>query len=481
MARKSKSLARLLSARPKPLGLLIFSVLSLLALSIFTTLAQLTRVAWDQWRQPLLATDSWALTTSPTEPVLPWLLSQHNEHRIFFSRLASLFDIHILKIPPTSTFLFQTFLATLLCCGLLALLCRWLSASPILVLLTWLPGVALLVNPWQWENYRWEFQLPWFHINTLVLLSTLAFATCLSKPSLAVNRFVSAYLLVAPWLALFSSGQGMALISALVLISWALRPRLFAGITLSSILALTAYFIGLGYEAPLSHPDLSFNPDYFSRLLLGGNWSGLALTAFSLGALSLLLVVHDERVASWQSKQKICIAALPAIFAMLFAGMTTLSRSGYGLEQALAPRYVTHTLMLPLSCLLIWECLLEESRLLHGNRFYRLGTLLAAMIVLFSTLFSLPQILFSSRPSSFRENLGLIRLAREDAKKEFLCHAGKSKLERDSKAQSGKVTPQKKCGANDEVFYPLARSYFLGEVSTKPTGWHKQLIDSVSR
>jgi hypothetical protein len=131
--------------------------------------------------------------------------------------------------------------------------------------------------------------------------------------------------------------------------------------------------------------------------------------------------------------------------------------------------------------LLIWECLLEESRLLHGNRFYRLGALLAAMIVLFSTLFSLPQILFSSRPSSFRENLGLIRLAREDAKKEFLCHAGKSKLERDSKAQSGKVTPQKKCGANDEVFYPLARSYFRSELSTKPTGWHKQLMDSVSR
>jgi hypothetical protein len=219
MTRKSKSLARLLSARPKPLGLLILSVLSLLALSILTTLAQLTRVAWDQWRQPILAFDSWALTTSPTGPVLPWLLSQHNEHRIFFSRLASLFDVHILKIPPASTFLFQTFLATLLCCGLLALLCRWLSASPTLVLLTWLPGVALLVNPWQWENFRWEFHLPWFHVNTLVLLSTLAFATCTSKPCSAINRLASAFLLVAPWLAIFSSGQGMALISALIFIS----------------------------------------------------------------------------------------------------------------------------------------------------------------------------------------------------------------------------------------------------------------------
>jgi hypothetical protein len=85
------------------LGLLVLTLISAAALS--EALVILLRLAWRAWRTPVIFADSAALIRPEDQwgpALVPWVLSQHNEHRIIVQRLSSLFGEAVLHLPPAN-------------------------------------------------------------------------------------------------------------------------------------------------------------------------------------------------------------------------------------------------------------------------------------------------------------------------------------------------------------------------------------------
>ena len=87
--------------------------------------------------------------------------------------MSTLIETDILDLSITSSLTLQSFLLVALSSGIIAILGRKVLLSRSNQLLTWLACTLILTNPWQWMTFAWEFQTPWFLINTLVLATTL--------------------------------------------------------------------------------------------------------------------------------------------------------------------------------------------------------------------------------------------------------------------------------------------------------------------
>lgn len=412
-------------------------------------------LAKSHWLRPILFGDSFTFVSrGGGKPLLTWLTDQHNEHRIVWAKIASVIEVEWFNIPPGQSALYQSLALIMASAGLWAWLCHRLLQRSDLRLITALAGWLLLVNPWQMENLRWEFQTPWFLINVLVLGSALI----VSSPRLTPAVMAGALLL--PWVAIATSGQGLATAAAFA-ISASLRSwRLGVLVMASSALAGIANFVLLPYAKPLNHPELSFNPMYFLHALLGGPWQGLAI---------LVLVSAALLIGRYKMIPRAALPALlmPALFSLIFAGMITLSRSGFGVEQAFSPRYVTHSLMIGLSALMALALVDDQSR--HPE-VPLLGGCLAVLI----TIGSIPQSIKLDGPtytsySSFWSSGWFTAAQKRQA---FICHAHRaSKVSANSR--------QSRCDSLYASQEEVDR-YFQGSLPVKPLGWHRSLIKSTN-
>ena len=436
----------------QPLALLMVGVL---LAGIAHGLIEIVGLAVAHWQQPTLFGDSFAFVhRAPNKSLMGWVTAQHNEHRIVWAKAISLVETELLKLPPSQSALFQNLALILGCAGLWSWLCGRLLHRPDLRLITALAGWLLLLNPWQYENLGWEFQTPWFLINALVLLGALL----LSEPAAGGtqrHRWLHTILsLLLPWIALSSTGQGLALTMAFTACAWLHNRRLGALVSGSTALAGLCFFVLLPYSKPAGHPELSFQLDYFLRAWLGGPWQGLALLCVVIAAV---LLGRRQAIARtiWPA------LLMPGLFSLVFAGMITLSRAGFGLEQANSSRYVSHSLMLGLSALLALALVDDRGR--RGP-----APLLGGFLVLITGLGSFPQGLQAgglSYSGAWAEG----RRWAEQKRRRFICHAEQGAL---AAHNIRLIEPCKEIHPRQRV----VDRYFQNEWPVKPLGWHQELL-----
>jgi hypothetical protein len=430
-------------------------VAGLLLAGILHGLVEILALARAHWQEPNLFGDSFAFVQRDGAPTLRgWLTAQHNEHRIVWAKAASLLETEVLKIPPGQSALFQNLALILGCAGLWCWLCQRLLNRPDLRLITALAGWLLLLNPWQYENLGWEFQTPWFLINALVLLSALLLSGRSRGPSTKLSKLQSVCALLLPWIALCSTGQGLAVDVAFVACTWLHSRPLGTLVSISTALAGLTFYGLLPYTKPAGHPELVFQLDYFLKASLGGPWQGLALLCLVIAAV---LLGRRQAVARehWPS------VLMPGLFSLLFAGMITLSRAGFGLEQANSSRYVSHSLMLGLSALLALALIDDQSR--RGQT-----PLLGSFLVLLTTLGSFPQG-FQAGGLSYSGAWAEGRRWAEQKRERFACNAQHAALA----AQNMRLLEP--C---QEVHPDQSKvdRYFQGASAVQPMGWHRQLL-----
>jgi len=431
--------------RNQPVALLLTG---LLIAGIIDGLINILHLAFSHWQEPSLALDSYTFIMRGGG-TLHWLFAQHNEHRIIWSKAVSLFESELLKIPPGQSALFQNLALILACAGLWSWLCKRLLKRADLQLITALSGCLLLVNPWQYENLTWEFQPPWFMINALVLLCGLLLSVPISGLSGKALRIQILFALLLPWIAIYTSGQGLALAIAFSTCAWLHSRRLGALVSFSAALSGFTYFVLLPYHKPAYHPDLNFKLDYFLRIWLGGQWQGLAILCVVITAV---ILVRQKPISrdSWPA------LLMPGLFSLLFSGMVTLSRSGFGLEQAGISRYVTHSLMMGLTAVMALALLDDQS-------LRKPTPLLGAFLVLLTTLGSFPGGL--SYSGAWVEAK---KLAGQHSY-EFTCKMRQSSIATDN------IKFLKSCSTS----YPpqeIVNGYLKKELPVQPLGWHLELM-----
>ncbi len=412
-------------------------------------------MARAHWSQPTLFGDSFDsfVSRGSGQPLAQWIIHQHNEHRMVFAKASSLWETTLFNLLPGQSNLFQNLALILACAGLWSWLCIRFLRNRGLQLLTSLAGFLLLLNPWQYENLSWEFQPPWFFINVLVLAAALL----LSVPGLGVIGLVLA--LILPWIALASSGQGLAVALAFAMCAWLHSRQLGLLVSGSSLAAAMTCFMVLPYSKPHSHPEFTFNLLYFLRALSGGFWQGLGMLCF---VVAIVLLARRRPIPKryWPS------LLMPGLFSLLFVSMITLSRAGFGLEQAFASRYTSHSMMLGLSALLAFAVVEDRNRL-------RPMSFLGAFLALIATVGSFPQNL-QAEGLTYPEAWAKSRRWAEEKRDRFACHAEQAALKNKG---INLLKPCKKIHPRQQI----VDDYFEGALSVQPTGWHRELLETSSQ
>ena len=150
-----------------------FFIITILFFLIGFSIVNLIYLSLSHWYKPSLYADSYRFVEQNNQfSTKQWILSQHNEHRIVFSKLFVLFEEKILRIAPGQSSLFQNFALVLLSGGIWTLINKKFFADKNIRLISSISGLVILLHPWQWQNFVWEFQVPWFFTNVLVLLGT---------------------------------------------------------------------------------------------------------------------------------------------------------------------------------------------------------------------------------------------------------------------------------------------------------------------
>lgn len=313
------------------------------------------------------------------------LYAQHNEHRIFFPRLALL----LLGLATgfndvAAMYAIQVFLLITMV-ALLIVFRRTVSANPWL----FVPVPFLIFNLGQSWNLLQGFQLTLVFVQTFTVLSFALIHLC-PDGRRGVPFFLGA--LASGVLATFSSAPGLLVwplgLLQLLLHSAGSRPRkVLAGLWgLAGALSWALYL--RGYESAettswrysLNHPQESaeYLVSALGASLFHGNldlaFSGGLLLVF-LAAAGLLLSLKRRRLRA----DSFWLAALT--FALLTLAATTIAR-GMMPEDALNPKYATYSVLAPVSIYAILAGSLRGRSGLSLTPIWTLCALVVAGVVL---------------------------------------------------------------------------------------------------
>ena len=437
-------------------SILKISIIVSLLIVILWSFLNLIILSYTHWIEPTIFADSYRLVEqNNTSSFLNWIFKQHNEHRIIFSKINTFLEVNILNLSPGQSGLFQNLFLILLSCGIWTYLNQKFFKDKNLKIITTLSGMTLLLHPWQWENFIWEFQVPWFFINVLVLLGTFLLIKPYNNSSIKII-YVDLIFIIIPWLSIFSTGQGLALALALSISSFIKNKYLSLKVTISSAIAALTFFSFFDYLKPLHHPNYNFDFTFFFAMLFGGFWHGLFV-------LVLITSITFSIARPEIPRTVLAPLSFPTLFSLTFTMMTTLSRSAMGLGMAGQSRYTTHTLMIGLSSILLLGFIAENNNKNSYNPLIGLSTLLI-------TLGAFPQILiYKANPDNLR-GFSFPRLWTKmynrqiKIKNDFLCIAD-SALFKDKKINHY-------CESGPH-YDDLGPAYFSNNLKIKPSGWHE--------
>ena len=454
----------------EPLGI---GLILLMAAGTINAFHLITKLAINHLANPVLNGDSWlfAIRGDYSSNSLAWLLEQHNEHRIFLSKLATLIETDIFHIPPTSTALLQGEAILIISSFLIFIICKLSLKSLRLQILSTLACILILTNPWQYENLYWEFQAPWHWSNFLVLTGTLLLILWNKQQKKSTEFILLILASIIPWAAIYCIGQGIAVATSFCLVSLYKSKKLFIANATSTSAALIIYFIALPYKKPLHHPPISFDFDYLSKILFGGPWQGLAILIFIFTIYILLSPKPWEALKAKYSSKANCDLLLPGIFTAIFAIMTTLSRSGFGIAQASSSRYVSHSLMLAISGVLIISNLIDKDITDKENRKnYAYKELFPAFAVTATTIFSFPQLIYQFPTDLYIQTFAKAAEFQKKSLRLFKCPAISIAL------MQSQIQPTFDCKELLPMDPSIPFQYLNGKLPLKPLGWHKSLV-----
>lgn len=341
---------------------------------------------WDQWMPDIAGM---FIRAHQHTLSLADLASQHNEHRILLPRIIYL-GLGLLTQWSIRAELISSWL--IVCCSSLVLL--WLMITSEVATgapgegrrytghTVFLWGVAnlLLFAPSQWENWLYGIGLTNFLPAFFVILLVAVLAGGDSngrRLGLAIAICVAAT---------FSSGSGFLSwpVALLMIVRFSprveVRARLAAvGVVIGSM-ALCAAIYSIGYSSPShsgSNPYL-FAPlqsvQYFLVFLgnafayttpydatfVSGAFGAFILLAFMGAGAYYVWLLSDGRSAD-QARRCILPWLCLGFYAVGNAVIASAARTGLGPSQALASRYVSFSLFLPLSVIVLLTKLCESS------------------------------------------------------------------------------------------------------------------------
>jgi hypothetical protein len=326
---------------------------------------------------------------------------QHNEHRIFFPKilfaLLAFSSRWNIKLELYFSFVF-------------AVVNFWLmykiasaskSTNKSLFHLFNILTCLLIFSLVQYENWLWGFQIPWFFVNTCVILTVFILSVPKTWPPYlrlslsAICCFTASFSLahgLFSWLAVIPS------VASIESTTTQKRIRLLLWIML---FALSSAIYSIGYQKPSHHPDTLFflkqplTTGLYFLSILGSPLSRLVWSAAVTGFVILLTFLSFNIYWIKNYKSRFAYDAAPWLslgwFATLFALVTTLGRAGFGIEQSTSSRYTTVLILLVIACLQMWRLLIgynqkwlkNNSYILPAN--YFVAGILTALFISVST------------------------------------------------------------------------------------------------
>ena len=318
---------------------------------------RMVAIGWS----PVPFSDEWDELVTGRALSWSWLVSQHNEHRLFVSRLIYWLDrwlvaeTHIVDLALS--FLMQTAL-----CGLLT----WLAlkdAAADKTTKVWTGGLCLALLFWavQYENFLLGMNVSFFGV---ILFAASAFTIVAAGPATALGAGSA---VLSSGAAAYTLASGIVVPPlALILGLWVGRPRWYLLVLLIAAIGWPASYLW-GYTTPSWHSDpaqfftnftavwnhffiqvgapftsaVERQPDLRRAARMGA----VAVAGFGGGLLFLLL-----RSTSPQQKA----LTMLSIYLLGGAFLAALGRVRFGPEQALSPRYTTPIVTFWLSSFLLW-------------------------------------------------------------------------------------------------------------------------------
>jgi hypothetical protein len=341
---------------------------------------------WDEWSLFAHLADGGSRS-------LPWLWAQHNEHRIFITKLFFLLDVELFH--GTQTFLLVSiFLVQLLQVGLLSWSLRALAG---LRGSAWRAGTGLIAYcilcPTQYENFVWGFQLQFVVPAVMATLAVLSLLLYQREGKVGWLVICIAAATVATW----SLANGMLLWPLLVFVALWLRMKSSAWIPLLTVGLCNIALYFYHYHRPVANrtlPLLSlverarYAVVYLGSTFVRHSSGSIALIAGGLGiCVALIFLVRVLRHRENSSPFLIELSFL-IMLCLATAAATSSGRIHLGVEQATASRYQTFAL-------LFWCCLglaLLVRVAATRTQFTALVAFLLVMMLAFATQVRLPLI-----------------------------------------------------------------------------------------
>lgn len=303
---------------------------------------------WDMWDGYLEF-----YTKAQSGDWYAWI-AQHNEHRVFLSRILFWVDIHF--FDGASYFL-------LVCNFLLMIAIAYTFYSFIRRLLdreskifTWLVlSVIILSFSWiQKGNITWGFQSQFFLAYLVPLVSFYLLA--LNAHTSQNKYFFLA--VVGGVLSVFTMGNGIVTLPLLIVLGFVLKLSKSKQVMLILVTVTTLYLYFLDYVAPGGHGSLretlmQHPKDFFLYILtyLGGPFSKVfgSSKLFITQFFGLVFIVGSLFFAFLEFKKRENVFVFALLTFIAYIGATAFGTSGgraiFGLHQALESRYMTPSLM----------------------------------------------------------------------------------------------------------------------------------------
>jgi hypothetical protein len=376
-----------------------------LTILVLITIYSVNVPFWDEWDEvPRLLEKMHAGTLGLTD-----FFAQHNEHRIVFPRLI-MFGLALLTHWNIKAELVTSWL---LACGCaynlwrLSQLTGFRGSNASFWLL--LAANILLFTPLQGDNWLWGFQIGFFL--PLTAFTSLLWIIPSSRTSVAFLAAIALSTIVA-----FSIGSGFItwLLALLLLLfpngklAWQARKR---WLVLFLLVFLSSQILYLwGYHKPAQHPNtlmaihhpgkfIEYILMYFGSPFAEGTKFRAVNVAMIPGAILLILFCACitylfSRRNDYSFVKRTLPWATLCLFALGNSIITAIGRMGFGTDQALASRYITFSVMMPIGLLFLTRLVFvhwrEKSASKHyvkevsGDVVFASATLLALLLTLSS-------------------------------------------------------------------------------------------------
>ena len=363
---------------------------------------------WDQWALVPVLEKSLDGTLTLND-----LWTQHNEHRLVFPRLAMVSLARLSRWDIS----YELALSILLAAGLFCALAYCIKKTFSSVLesrLAW-PFVFLSLAVFslnQVENWLWGWNIQIF-FNTL---SGAGVIVLLTRERLRWGHVLAAFVLGITAAYSYASGLLFFVIGAGLIVVSVSLPKKRKCFYFLFWLSLSAAVIGsylYHYRTPPQHPSLSLDVSsllhyveyvltYLGAALLSSDVNPLmAFLAGSAGGLLFVLVLTMILATKTIRARDLLPYLALSLYALLTALLTGIGRAGFGVVQAMSPRYIAFSSLFWISLVVLMILLLRidtpRGRWLARPARILLGCIMA-MIVALSAMSSFhSRLLFKER------------------------------------------------------------------------------------